>query len=158
MFVLEDKYVLIRVFDGLLILVFESSALSSWDLVSRSALQDVKMCSIDPIASSRQIIHLELDPGEKWTVNVSQRYRPDKNLACTIAFVNSKELFPQVDQIGWTLLRDMNSGLKYLRESSIEDEVRSFFCQYSRTFCLNNFLVTLFGIGLFKRVKGCGSP
>ena len=68
--------------------------------MSISALQDVNMCSIDPIVSSSQMEQYGLEPAEKCVVSFSQRYRPERNLAWMIAFVTSYELFPHVDQMG----------------------------------------------------------
>jgi hypothetical protein len=63
---------------------------------------------------------------------------------------------PAVDQIGWGLVRDMQLGLKYNSESSLDASNLRLSSQYARTFFLIKFLYISFVAGASRSCNGWG--
>ena len=78
---------------------------------------------------------------------------PERNLAWTTAFDNSLREEPHVEKFGWLVVRDMKSGLKYLRDRAWP---RCFFSQKSKTADLTISLKEVLEGGFWRKVIGWG--
>ena len=74
--------------------------------------------------------------------SLSVTYLPDNILAWITALWISYGFVPHVNQIGWGAVKDINSGLKYLREFSLKlvASVRKWVSQWSTTLDFTSFL------------------